>query len=124
MTLFDAVSTMHQHFGLEPVDDPPPHDFALFRSSAMAEEVVEFQRAVLKDDRVGQLDALVDLVVFALGTAHLLGFSESAYTEAFHRVMLANLEKQVAGHADHKRGWKLDLVKPAGWTSPNLSDLV
>lgn len=69
-----------------------------------------------------QLDALVDLVYVALGTAHLQGFD---FTEAWRRVHAANLRKVRAQKAeDSKRGTAYDVVKPKGWVAPDHSDLV
>lgn len=69
-----------------------------------------------------QLDALVDLVYVALGTAYLQGFD---FNEAWRRVHEANMKKVRAGSAaDSKRGSTHDVVKPAGWEPPSHTDLV
>ena len=45
------------------------------------------------------------------------------FEEAFERVMIANCQKEIG--QNQKRGsFQLDLVKPKGWTAPDLSDLV
>lgn len=83
----------------------------------------------LKDD-VGseeslekQMDALIDLQVFSVGTAERQGFNND---EGFSRVMKANMAKEVAGGKGEtsKRGFKADLIKPEGWEPPTLTDLV
>lgn len=90
-----------------------------FRITAMQEELDEYSNASTKED---ELDALVDLVVFALGTAERQDMLD-VFEEAFHRVMNANCAKEVG--ANKKRGsFAIDLVKPEGWVAPDLSDLV
>lgn len=68
------------------------------------------------------LDALVDLVYVAIGTAHLHGFD---FREAWRRVHAANMAKVRASRAeDSKRGTVYDVVKPADWLPPRHEDLV
>ena len=114
------VQDMHQKFGISHDDLP---DFTqgerLFRISAMLEELSEFTSAPNKAE---ELDALVDLIVFAYGTVDRMGYAD-AFDEAFSRVMKANIAKELG--ANSKRGgFQIDLVKPEGWTAPQLNDLV
>ena len=68
------------------------------------------------------LDALVDLVYVALGTAYLHGFD---FAEAWRRVHAANMAKVRATSTDQsKRGSLFDVVKPTGWQPPDHRDLV
>lgn len=121
------VVEMHAKFGISPladVNDPDPAHM-LFRGIAMHEEVNEFLAAILEGNREKQLDALVDLLVFLFGTAHILDFHYLDFQKAYDRVMDANMAKELASSSSpSKRGWSLDLVKPEGWTPPDLSDLV
>jgi predicted HAD superfamily Cof-like phosphohydrolase len=88
----------------------------------MTEELEEYYDAWNDSDMPGQLDALVDLVYVALGTAHMQGFD---FNEAWRRVHDANMQKVRAQNADEsKRGSALDVVKPEGWKPADLSDLV
>ena len=124
----------------------------LFRIGAMIEEVIEYAEAVfdlqgiITPDQVrseflhlfnqvplhdvinspkrleAQLDALVDLNVFTLGTSERQAFP---HDQAFNIVMNANMAKELAADANEsKRGFKADLVKPEGWQAPNLLPLV
>lgn len=117
------IIEMHRKFGLDDGVEKPRHldaDERNFRIVAMQEELDEFAEATTLAD---QLDALVDLQVFLLGTVYRMGMAD-IYDEAFNRVMTANLAKSLAGDGTaSKRGFKRDLVKPNGWTAPNLSDL-
>ena len=117
------IARMHQHFDLAVPQAPRylSEEERQFRIRAMQEELDEFEDSQSLTD---QLDALVDLLVFTLGTAYRQGMG-NVFDEAFNRVMNANMAKQLAPTAaDSKRGFKSDLVKPAGWTAPDLTDLV
>ena len=75
---------------------------------------------VLIEDFEGTLDALIDLMVFTVGTIYLHGFAE-IFEEAWRRVLEANLQKQVG---DKGRGVECDLIKPVGWQAPTFGDLL
>lgn len=124
MNLFQAIQEFHEKFELPAAESPKPLNAELFefRKGFMHEELEEYCIAFLDEDLEGQLDALVDLVYVALGTAYMQGFD---FNEAFRRVHEANMAKVRAKTADEsKRGTAYDVVKPEGWTPPNLSDLV
>jgi predicted HAD superfamily Cof-like phosphohydrolase len=144
--LFDPVADIadfHEKFGLEYKGKPRllgPR-LAAFRIGFMLEElqqeyettsdeihesiaaekpnVIEDIPAALEN----QLDALVDLVYVALGTAYLHGFD---FRTAWRRVHHANMQKVKAEPDDTrgKRDTAFDVVKPAGWTAPSHADLV
>lgn len=117
--LVNLVKQMHTKFGITSEQVPFSKTEKEFRICAMQEELDEYKEAETKED---ELDALVDLVVFAIGTAERQGMLE-VFDEAFKRVMIANCKKEIG--QNQKRGsFQLDLVKPEGWTAPDLSDLV
>ena len=68
-------------------------------------------------------DALVDLVYVALGTAHLHGLP---WSELFHEVQRANITKEraAADGSNSARKSALDVVKPAGWTGPDIINVL
>ena len=66
------------------------------------------------------LDALVDLVYVAVGTAQLAGLP---FDEAWRRVHEANMRK-VRATTPSERGGMYDVVKPPGWEPPRHLDLV
>lgn len=144
--MFQDIRDFHLKFDLKYNGKPRhlPGDLDSFRTMFMAEELAEYvtgdktiqndivlavQRGVnirLLDTPPGkekQLDALVDLVYVALGTAYLHGFD---FDEAWRRVHEANMAKvKVTKDTIGPRGEALhDVVKPPGWTAPDLSDLV
>lgn len=122
--LMPDILAFHQKFGLL-YGGPTralPVELATFRQRFMQEELDEYCEADAHGDKAKMLDALVDLVYVALGTAHLHGFN---FDEAWRRVHLANMAKvRVERPEDSKRGSGFDVVKPPGWTPPDLSDLV
>jgi predicted HAD superfamily Cof-like phosphohydrolase len=116
----NRLQRMHQHFGIDrsEVDTFSPEEKA-FRVSAMLEEIGEFLTATSHHD---QLDALVDLIVFAFGTVERAGYAE-VFGEAFTRVMDSNMTKFVG--PNQKRGsFALDLRKPDDFKPADLTDLV
>ncbi len=116
--MFHRIKKMHEKFGITSNDIPFSAAEKDFRRWCMQEELDEYVEAETPED---ELDALVDLVVFALGTAERQNMLH-IFQEAFFRVMKANMGKEVG--ANKKRGsFQIDLVKPEGWTAPNLSDL-
>jgi predicted HAD superfamily Cof-like phosphohydrolase len=134
--MFDDIIQFHEKFALT-YDGPPralPDDLLSFRYQFMHEELSEYDSAsavdVIQEEGVGpaadlakQLDALVDLVYVALGTAYLHGFD---FDEAWRRVHEANMKKVRAAPdgSNSARKSSHDVVKPPGWTPPDLSDLV
>lgn len=93
-------------------------DMREFRITAALEEVKEYAVA---NTMAGELDALVDSVYFTLGTALLHGFD---FRCAWERVHAKNMEKvRVKSAEESKRDSEYDVVKPPGWTPPDLHDL-
>ena len=143
------IREFHEKFGLEYNGKPRtlPPELAEFRRRFLEEELSEFKSdsyraeyfaAMLNSgaptDQIidflnrittgleGSLDALVDLVYVALGTAYLQGFD---FAEAWRRVHEANMKKvRVERKEDSKRGSTFDVVKPEGWEPPSHTDLV
>lgn len=118
-TIVGLVEKMHEKFGITSNQVAFSKEEKEFRIAAMREEIDEYIESETKED---ELDAIVDLIVFALGTLERSGMI-SAFEEAFKRVMEANMKKELG--ANQKRGsFQLDLKKPEGWAAPDLSDLV
>ena len=112
--LMDLVKAMHAKFGLENIKGVVhlTKEEKEFRSVAMLEELNEY---IAADTLVDQYDALLDLIVFAVGTLERHGFPLLA---GFEKVMEANMAKEVGQNGEKRGGFKRDLVKPEGWTAP------
>jgi predicted HAD superfamily Cof-like phosphohydrolase len=116
---FTRVVELYEHMGLN-YDGAPrmlSEDLALQRMGMMGEELEEY---INSDNIVDQYDALIDLIVFALGTIHLQGLP---FSPGFNIVMDANMKKQPGVT---KRGHDNDLAKPEGWEPPEdkLNDMI
>ena len=116
--MWKQIVEFHEKYGLE----YPNHVCELdretfqFRLNFMLEELTEYVGASKPEDTI---DALVDLVYVAMGTAYLHGFN---WSEHWNEVHQANMRKQRASDAsESKRGSQLDVVKPEGWVGPNHS---
>jgi NTP pyrophosphatase (non-canonical NTP hydrolase) len=121
-TNFASVAAMYMQFGMGRVNpNDPPHLIdgrtASFRIAALGEELEELAASYAADDLPNIADALVDLVVFAMGTAVLHNLP---WEELFEEVMRANSSK-VTGPGVKVRGYGLpDLLKPEGWKPPDI----
>lgn len=111
----NAVAEMHRKFGILVSDHPRKLTRRLMeeRLTCLYEELRELEQASADGDIEGIADALVDLAVFAKGTAAMMGLP---WASLFDDVMRANMSK-VRGVGP--RGHKVDLVKPPGWQGPN-----
>ena len=126
---FDAVGLLYRHFGYvtEDQEEYIPHHIedavAGFRIKFLHEEVMELEQAYINEDLPGIADALVDIVVVALGTAHLHGFP---WEELFEEVQKSNMQKQRPQNVQEtkisllKRGSATDLIKPTHWKPPGI----
>lgn len=125
---FEQVGEAYRKFGFPVAGENKnfPHlieeDLASFRRRFLLEELNEFCSAQENNDLVEIADALVDLVVVALGTAHFYGLPFDKLFEEVHR---SNLEKTRTETAvQSKRGTAWDLQKPEGWKPPDLVSII
>jgi hypothetical protein len=91
---------------------------------AYAEEIVELDEAWHKRDIVGQVDATIDLLYFAIGTLKKLGLTREQAFLCFIAVHEANMTKKrgtVAG-----RGGEEDAAKPVDFVPPEqrISEII
>ena len=87
----------------------------------ITEEYEELKEAVIENDRVEQLDALVDILVVTLGAIRTGGFDgEGAWKE----VMDTNFAKidPTTGKVIKREDGKV--LKPEGWKAPELAQFV
>lgn len=85
------------------------------------EEVTELSEAVSNTDKVETLDALIDIIVVTIGAIHSMGAdAEGAWKE----VMTTNFAKidRETGKVRKREDGKV--LKPIGWTPPNLTNFV
>ena len=123
-TLLKDIDSFHKKFGFaknEKVGIPDDNELVNFRTSFLAEEFAEYTNAITKKDAAAALDALVDIVYIALGTAWLFNLP---FDKAWKEVQKANMSKIRAKSKSKKRGTKFDVVKPKDWKAPNIERIV
>lgn len=115
----------NRKFGLFPRKKGPHEldkDLFEFRAKFMHEELLEFTEAWKNNDLAEQADALVDLVYVVIGTAYLMDLPWQELWDEVHRT---NLRKRKPTSIDEtKRGHEHDIVKPEGWTSPDIMSIL
>ncbi len=102
-----------------PVETKPRFDADAIqaRIKFLAEELDELVVAAANHDLAAIADALVDIVYVAKGAALILGLP---WVELWDEVQRSNMLK-TRGLAGGATGYKDAVLKPAGWTPPNLA---
>ena len=89
--------------------------------SLIDEETEELHQAVLANDPVEQLDALIDILVVTIGAIHSAGFdSEGAWREVMN-TNFAKIDKETGKVRKREDG---KVLKPLRWTPPNLKPFI
>jgi predicted HAD superfamily Cof-like phosphohydrolase len=85
------------------------------------EEYKELTEALDAHDRQEQLDALIDILVVTIGAIHSAGFDAEG---AWNEVMRTNFAKidPTTGKVRKREDGKV--LKPEGWTAPDLRPFV
>jgi predicted HAD superfamily Cof-like phosphohydrolase len=87
----------------------------------MEEEWKELKTALLMENRVEQLDALLDFIVVTVGAVHSGGFDgEGAWKEVMS-TNLAKIDKETGKVRKREDG---KVLKPVGWVPPELAPFV
>lgn len=124
---FDDVGQFHRKFGLPVAGERAVGNLDAstfdFRMKFMEEELREFEEGWEETDLAKMADSLVDLVYVVLGTAHYMGLP---WQELWDEVQRANMTKERAAKdgSNSKRGTGLDVVKPEGWTPPDIAGIL
>jgi predicted HAD superfamily Cof-like phosphohydrolase len=109
-----------ERFGSACDQEPSEANYKMYLT-LIDEEVGELVEAVAADDRVEQLDALVDILVVTMGAIRAGGFDgEGAWKE----VMDTNFAKidPVTGKVRKREDGKV--LKPEGWKAPELAQFI
>jgi len=118
------IDRFHKKFRFEKnnkVGIPDDTELVNFRTSFLMEELSEYTNAIVKKDTAGALDALVDIVYIALGTAWLFNLP---FNKAWKEIQAANMKKVRAKDKTGKRGTKFDVIKPKGFIEPNIERII
>ena len=120
--LIEDVEEFHEKYGLEYKDPISRHllpEEKEFRARCMLEELQEYIAAKTLEEEV---DAIIDLIYFALGTSYRHGFN---FYDGWKSVHKSNMSKvRAEKKEDSKRDFELDVVKPDNWKAPELDDAV
>ena len=123
-TLIKDIDSFHKKFKFEKnetVSIPENNELVNFRTSFLLEELTEYTQAITKKDTAAALDALVDIVYIALGTAWLFNLP---FEKAWQEVQRANMSKIRTKSKSKKRGTSFDVVKPKNWRPPDIDQVI
>lgn len=87
----------------------------------MEEEWKELKVALDTNDRVEQLDALLDFIVVTIGAIHSGGFDGEGGWKEVMRTNLAKIDKETGKVRKREDG---KVLKPIGWAPPDLTPFV
>ena len=89
--------------------------------SLMDEEWKELKAALVLEDRVEQLDALLDFIVVTIGAIHSGGFDGEGGWKEVMSTNLAKIDKETGKVRKREDG---KVLKPVGWVPPELAPFV
>jgi len=102
------------------VDQNNQNQFDLYLK-LIKEEVDELQTAVDSNDKIEQLDALIDILVVTIGAIHSMGAdAEGAWKEVM-KTNFAKIDKETGKVRKREDG---KVLKPIGWSPPNLKSFL
>lgn len=93
----------------------------LFALTAMYEELHEFTLASNQNNVAEQVDAMIDLIYFAIGRCYEIGISQEAFMACWNLVQEKNMAKK---RGTKNRGTDQDACKPYGWVAPDLGEIL
>jgi predicted HAD superfamily Cof-like phosphohydrolase len=102
-------------------DQQPSQENAHLYRGLIAEEYDEFCQALIMRDDVEQLDACMDLIWVTLGYCHMKGYDVQG---AWNEVLRSNMKKLDPKTQKAIRRQDGKILKPEGWTPPNLKPYV
>lgn len=122
MSWVDDVREFHLAFGqdVEPEPTIVSERIETLRVRLMREELDETVVAMADDDLPGIADGLADLIYVSIGTALAYGIPLERVWDAVHAANMAKLGPD--GKPIRDAGGKV--VKPAGWTPPDIAAIV
>ena len=97
-----------------------PQQYAMY-VGLIDEESKELDAALANNDRVEQLDALIDILVVTIGAIHSMGAdAEGAWKEVM-RTNFAKIDHETGKVRKREDG---KVLKPLGWEPPELGQFV
>ena len=118
--MVDEFITQVRGETFEPTPGSLHDDLKLDRMNFMQEELNEFWEAETIED---QMDALIDLQYFLLGTMFEMGISQGQYDESWSQVHNANMRKKKGPKNGRTTLTDDDAGKPDDWTGPDYTSV-
>jgi len=121
--LVASLLEFNQAFDIPKLDSPDigPEELIELRIKLLREEVEEYAEAARAGDLVEVIDALAD-IGYILGGTILNHGMQNIYDDAFDEVHRSNMAKLVDGKVLRREDGKV--MKPQGWTAPQLAQFV
>jgi predicted HAD superfamily Cof-like phosphohydrolase len=85
------------------------------------EETRELAVAIDNNDKVESLDALIDILVVTIGAIHSMGAAAEGAWKEVMRTNFAKIDKKTGKVIKREDG---KVLKPDGWTPPNLKEFL
>ena len=109
-----------ERFGSACDQEPSPENYRLYLN-LIIEEHSELINAIAANDKVEQLDALVDILVVTIGAIRAAGWDGEA---AWREVMNTNFAKIDPETGKVRKREDGKVLKPEGWKPPELAPFV
>ena len=109
-----------ERFGSACDQQPSVENYAMYLD-LITEEYNELKEAIVENDRVEQLDALIDILVVTMGAIRAAGWDGEG---AWREVMNTNFAKIDPDTGKVRKREDGKVLKPLGWTPPELSQFL
>lgn len=103
-------------FGTACDQEPSPENYTMYLT-LIHEEVSELVDAIVKCDKVEQLDALIDILVVTMGAIRAAGWDGAGAWEEVMRTNFAKIDPDTGKVRKREDG---KVLKPEGWKPPQL----
>lgn len=119
----DVYKFNQEIIGTIPPENPQvlSRERLLFGLTAMYEELHEFTLASNTNNVGEAVDAMIDLIYFAIGRCYEMGIPIHKLTECWNKVQEKNMQKTLG---KKNRGTEIDAAKPEGWTAADLNEVL
>ena len=102
-------------------DQPPSVENYAMYLDLITEEYNELKDAIVANDKVEQLDALIDILVVTMGAVRAAGWDGEA---AWKEVMDTNFAKIDPDTGKVRKREDGKVLKPEGWKAPELAQFI
>lgn len=102
-------------------DQPPSEANYKMYLDLIREETDELEEAIQDNDKVEQLDALVDILVVTMGAIRAAGWDGEG---AWREVMATNFAKIDSATGKVRKREDGKVLKPEGWKAPELEPFI